>query len=242
MKKFLGIFVGVMLASGTVYAYDGEMLMADTSDPLYMLEQEHLLSISDISYGNDLLRLGQGFSYGLNNRLNLNTNVHYQFDFVDARRESGFSSIELGGVYRAGLAEDNSANISTDVLFGAKFGGNRHVREPGFAKSTYFAGLRVGRQWAGVSLSGTVKSTWIFDDLHGMSFIDFVPEAYFRMIDGWRLGVGFDVRVATNPAYDREWMNVKVVRQFGRTQYGAKYSYEYEKEDSTVGVYLNILF
>jgi hypothetical protein len=148
----------------------------------------------------------------------------------------------LGGVYRAGLADDNSAHVSTDVLFGLRFGGNRHVREADFAKSTYFAGLRVGRQWAGVSLSGTVKSTWIFDDRRGMSYIDFVPEAYFRMIEGWRAGIGFTARVATNPDFDREWLTFKVLRQFGRTQYGVFYSYEYEKEDSTIGMNLNILF
>ncbi len=242
MKKLFYGFLGTMIACGSAYSMEGEWLPADTSDPLYMLEQEHLLSTTDLEYGNDILRLGQAFSYGLNNRLNAGANIHYQFDFVHHRKERGFSSIELNGVYRAGLAEDNSANISTDVLFGARFAGNRHVREPDFAKSSYFAGLRVGRQWAGVSLSGTVKSTWIFDDVRGMSFLDFTPEAYFRMVEGWRLGIGFTARVATNPNFDREWLKFKLIKQFGRTQYGASYAYEYEKEDSTVGVYVNILF
>ena len=111
-----------------------------------------------------------------------------------------------------------------------------------FAKSTYFAGLRVGRQWAGISLSGTVKSTWIFDDTRGMSYIDFIPEVYFRLVDDWRLGVGADIRVATNPDFDREWLKAKLARQYGRTHYGAKYAWECEREESTVGLYLNILF
>lgn len=243
MKTLLFGLTGVVIACGSAYAMDdGYYLNADTSDPLYMLETEHLLSTTGVEYGNDILRLGQAFEYGMNNRLNMGANVHYQFDFVHSRKERGFSSIELNGAYRAGLADDNSARVSTDVLFGARFAGNRHVREPDFAKSTYFAGLRVGRQWAGVTLAGTVKSTWVFDDTRGMSYIDFIPEVYFRMIEGWRLGAGFDARVATNPAYDREWLKFKLIKQFGRTQYGATYAYEYEREDSTVGLFLNILF
>ena len=241
MKKLLCGFIGTVVLCGSAYA-DEELLMADTSDPLYMLEQEHVLSTTSIDYGNDILRLGQAFSYGANNRLNVGANVHYQFDFVRHRKERGFSSIELNGVYRAGLADSNSAGMTTDVLFGARFAGNHRVREPDFAKSTYFAGFRLGRQWAGISLSGTVKSTWIFDKTRGMSYIDFIPESYFRMVDGWRLGIGADIRVATNPDFDREWLKFKLARQFGRTQYAAQYSYEYEKEESAVGLYVNILF
>lgn len=242
MKKLLCGFVGTIVLCGSAYAMDDEFIMADTSDPLFMLEQEHLLSSTSVDYGNDILRFGQSFSYGLNNRLNMGANVHYQFDFVRARKERGFSSIELNGVYRAGMADDNSANITSDVLFGARFAGNHRVREPDFAKSTYFAGLRVGRQWAGISLAGTVKSTWIFDDTRGMSYIDFMPDSYFRMVDGWRLGIGATIRVATNPNFDREWLRFKLGRQFGRTQYFASYSYEYEHEESAVGMFLNILF
>lgn len=242
MKKLLLGFLFAATLCDAAYSMDDELLYADTSDPLYIVADDHILSTTGVEYGSDILRLGQNFAYGLNSRVSINTNIHYQFDFVHHRHEQGFSSIELGGVYRAGLADDNSAHVSTDVLFGLRFGGNRHVREPDFAKSTYFAGLRVGRQWAGVSLSGTVKSTWIFDDRRGMSYIDFVPEAYFRMIEGWRAGIGFTARVATNPDFDREWLTFKVLRQFGRTQYGVFYSYEYEKEDSTIGMNLNILF
>ncbi len=242
MKKLICGFLGILAICGSAYSMDDELLPVDTSDPLYMLSNEHVLSTTSVDYGNDILRLGQAFSYGANDRFNMGANVHYQFDFVRDRKETGFSSIELSGVYRSGAAESNSAGVSSDVLFGAKFAGNRNVREPDFAKSTYFAGLRFGRQWAGVSLSGTVKSTWIFDNANGMAFLDFIPEAYFRMVDGWRLGFGLTARVATDPGFDREWLKVKVIHQFGRTQYGAVYSYEYEREDSAVGAYVNILF
>lgn len=259
MKKLLCGLLVACVACGSAYSSDDGLLQSDTSDPLYMLEQEHLLSTSTIDYGSEILRLGQAFAFGMNNRLTMDANVHYQFDFKDSRGHRGFSGIELGGVYRTGLAENNSAQMTTDVLFGGYFGGNRYVREDmlfatrvdkhrhvttsrDYARASYFAGLRVGRQWTGVSLSGTVKSTWIFDDLRGMSFIDFMPEAYFRIIYGWRFGVGFVARVATDPDFDREWWKLKLARQFGRTQYGATFSYEYENEESTVGAYVNLLF
>lgn len=242
MKKLLYVFWGAMVVCGPGYSATSDLLPVDTSDPLYMLGREHFLSETNAEYGNDILRLGQSLSYGINDRLNINANVQYQFDFVDARKERGFSGVELGGVYRAGLPGNNSADMSTDILFGARFAGNRHVREPGFAKSTYFAGVRVGRQFAGLSLAGTVKSTWVFDDTRGMSFLDFTPEIYFRMIDGWRLGTALTARVATDPDFDREWLKLKLVKQFGRTQYVAMYSYEFEQENSTVGLQVNVLF
>ena len=258
MKKLLyGLFAALFMF-GSAYSMDGDLLSVDTSDPLYMLDQEHLLSTTKAEYGNEILRFGQAFAYGMNNRLMMHAGIHYQFDFKDTRGHRGFSGIELGGVYRSGLPDNNSAHMSTDVLFGGYFGGNRYVREDvlfdtrlcrrcrvnaaDYARSSYFAGLRVGRQWAGVSLAGTVKSTWIFDDVRGMSFIDFTPEAYFRIIHGWRFGVGFVARVATDSVYDREWWKFKLAHQFGRTQYGATFSYEYENEETSVGAYMNLLF
>ena len=85
MKWLYGAF-GAVLMCNAAYADAGEMISVDTSDPLYMPEIEHLLSTTDVTYGDDLLRLGQSFSYGLNNRLMANANVHYQFDFVRARK------------------------------------------------------------------------------------------------------------------------------------------------------------
>lgn len=253
MKKLLYGFLGAMIVCGSAYSMDDELLPVDTSDPLYMVADDHILSSTGIEYGEDILRLGQAFAYGVNDRLNIGANVHYQFDFNRHRKERGFSSIELNGVYRAGAPEDNSQNISTDILFGINFGGNRHVPDQGLKiseperryisnRTKYFAGLRIGRQWAGVSLSGTVKSMWIFDDRNGMAVLDFIPEVYFRMVEGWRFGVGFTARLATNPDFDKEWLKFKLLRQFGRTQYIASYSYEYEEEESVVGAQVNILF
>ena len=79
MKKLLCGFVGTVLLCGVAYA-DDDYLMADTSDMLYLLDAEHLLSTTSVDYGNDILRLGQAFSYGLNSRLTAGANIHYQFD------------------------------------------------------------------------------------------------------------------------------------------------------------------
>ena len=216
----------------------------DTSDPLFLLQQESVLSESAVSYGHeyghDILRLGQGFSYGLNNRASLGLQAYYQFDFTGT--QDGFSSVDLGGVYRMARADDNESGIVSDLLLGLKFGGSKHVRTPDFADSTYYAGLRFGRQMVGVTLAATIKSTWVFDDTRGMSFIDFIPEAYFRLDPNWRTGIGFTFRKSTNPDYNQEWLNWKLICQFGRTQYAWHLDYEFENDEARVGAKINILF
>lgn len=238
MRKFFSFFM--VFAALTAPACANDVLGRDTSDPLYLQGIEEILSRTSISYWDSVLRIGQAASYGLNDRLTLGANVHYQNDF--AGDEDGFSSIDVGGIYRLARASDNNANIISDVLFGFKFGGSSHVRTPWFADSTYYAGLRFGRQWAGMTLAATVKSSWIFDDSRGMSYIDFIPEAYFRINPDWRLGAGFTLRKSTNPDYDQEWLGGKVVRQFGRTQYIGHMDYEFESDELQVGAQVNILF
>ncbi len=234
MRKLIsGAFI-VLSMFGAARAND--VLARDTADPLYMLSREEILSQSTVTYWDDILRAGQSLSYGVNDRLSLGANIHYQLDFDGD--EDGFSSIDLGGVYRAGM----SGNIISDILFGFKFGGSSHVRTPNFADSTYYAGLRFGRQWAGVTLAGTVKSSWVFDDTRGMSFIDMTPEVYFRLDNDMRIGMNFTWRKATNPDYDQEWVGAKFVRQYGRTQYIGHIDYEYESDDIQVGAQVNILF
>lgn len=234
MRKLIsGAFI-VLSMFGAARAND--VLARDTADPLYMLSREEILSQSTVTYWDDILRAGQSLSYGVNDRLLLGANIHYQLDFDGD--ENGFSSIDLGGVYRAGM----SGNIISDILFGFKFGGSSHVRTPNFADSTYYAGLRFGRQWAGVTLAGTVKSSWVFDDTRGMSFIDMTPEVYFRLDHDMRIGMNFTWRKATNPDYDQEWVGAKFVRQYGRTQYIGHIDYEYESDDIQVGAQVNILF
>lgn len=240
MRKLFSCLVAMAVIASGASARADDMLARDTSDPLYMLGIEEILSESSVAYWEHILRVGQTASYGLNNRLTARANVHYQNDFNGD--EDGFSAIDLGGIYRLSTASDNSERIISDVLFGLKFGGSSHVRTPYYADSTYYAGLRFGRQWAGMTLAATVKSSWVFDDDRGMAFIDFMPEAYFRVNPDWRLGANFTWRKATNPDYDQEWIGGRVVRQFGRTQYIGHLDYEFESDDIQVGAKVNILF
>lgn len=245
MRKILYglMLMGTVLYSPLARAND---VAHDTSDPLYLQSIEEILSQSSVSYWDHVLRVGQGVSYGLNNRLSIGANVHYQHDFNGD--EDGFSAIDLGATYRVGNADDNDAHMITDVLFGFKFGGSSRVRTPDYADSTYYLGVRMGRQWAGVTLAATLKSTWVFDDERGIAFLDLTPEAYFRMAPDWRFGIGFTVRKATsddpenNKDYDQEWLHLKLVRQYGRTQYIGHVDYEFESDDARVGAKVNILF
>lgn len=230
----------VCVVAGGVGTANANVIEYDSSDPLYILKIEDLESQTSLTYWDNVLRLGQTISYGLNNRLSVSANVHFQQDFDGT--EDGFSSIDLGGVYRVGMADGNSAHMISDILFGFKFGGSSHVRTPYFADSTYYAGYRFGRQWTGLTLAATIKSSWIFDDARGMSYIDFAPEAYFRITQNWRLGADFMLRKATNPRYNQEWLGGKVVRQYGRTQYIGHLDYEFESDELQVGAQVNILF
>ena len=233
MRKFLSAFLCGVLMFGSANANSLEF---DTSDPLYMPRAEEILSESTVSLGHDILRFGETLSYGLNDRLVLSASVHYQNEF--GGDNDGFSSTDLGGVYRAGASD----TFISDVIFGFKFGGSRKVRTPDYADSTYYAGWRFGRQWAGLTLAATIQSNWIFDDERGMSYIDFTPQAYFRLDADWRLGIDATIRKATKPSFNQEWVGMKVVRQFGRTQYVGHIDYEFEGDDVQVGARVNILF
>ena len=245
MRKFLSAFLlsVCMLMPSLSRAND---LSQDTSDPLFLLGTEGILSQTSLTYWDHILRAGQSLSYGMNNRLTIGADVHYQHDFNGP--EDGFAAIDLGAVYRVGTAEDNDARIISDVLFGFKFGGSSRVRTPDYADSTYYAGLRFGRQWVGMTLAATIKSTWVFDDIRGVSFLDFTPEAYFRIAPDFRIGGGFTIRKATHndpidgTDFDQEWLHTKLVRQYGRTQYIGRLDYEFEAEDFQVGGRINILF
>ena len=236
----ISIFFALPVAS------HANVLEHDSSDPLYILNQEELLSQTYVTYWNNMLRIGQGISYGLNERLSIGANVHYQHHFNG--NKDGFSAIDLGAIYRMTRANDTESHVISDLLFGFKFGGSSHARTPYYANSTYYAGLRFGRQWAGMTLAATVKSSWVFDDERGMSFIDFIPEAYFRIAPDWRIGGGFTIRKATNrdqrtgDDYDQEWLNTKLIRQFGRTQYIGHIDYEFESDEIQFGAKVNIIF
>lgn len=160
MRKFLSGFLFTLFTCfPIVNAAHADGLEFDTMDPLFMLAENDLLSETTLTYWDNVLRAGETLSYGINNRLTISANVHYQQDFNGP--EDGFSSLDIGGVYRVATASGNSARIISDVLFGLKVGGSSHVRTPYFADSTYYAGYRFGRQWAGVTLAATIKSSWI---------------------------------------------------------------------------------
>lgn len=237
MRKFLIGFFGVVFCAG---AYAGN-LNIDTSDPLFLSSRSGLLSRTAFDYFDNGLRFGQYLSYGVTNRFTVGGNVHYQQDFDSVA--DGFSSFDVGGLYRIGDASENSNHIIYDVLFGLKFGGSHRVRTPDYADSTYYVGLRFGRQYSGVTLAATVKSSWIFDDVpNGMAFIDFNPSVYFRVTNNWRIGGEFALRKATNKNFDEESFGIKIVREYGRTQYVGHFDYAFESEDITAGMSVNILF
>ena len=240
MRKFLSVLIGAVLVMSPVVSARADGLEYDTSDPLFMVAQNDLLTETTLTYWDNVLRLGETLSYGINNRLTISANAHYQQDFNGT--EDGFSSLDIGGVYRVGTAGGNSARIISDILFGLKVGGSSHVRTPYFADSTYYAGYRFGRQWAGVTLAATIKSSWIFDDVMGMAYIDFMPEAYFRIAQDWRMAANFMLRKATESAFDQEWIGGKIIRQYGRTQYAGHLDYEFESDELQVGLDVNILF
>jgi hypothetical protein len=177
MKKILSVlFMCVVMMMPNFARAE---LSRDSSDPLFLLADDTILTTSSVTYWDHILRFGQSASYGINERLALGANVFYQHDFNGP--EDGFAAIDLGGVYRVSALGDMPSDIISDVLFGFKFGGSHRVRTPDYADSTYYVGLRMGRQWLGMTLSATLKSTWVFNDARGVAFLDFMPEAYFRI-------------------------------------------------------------
>lgn len=266
MKKYLLAFMGLFMvldanaagvvlsdtdASGDVQAesnnyYSGgyvqDILSTDSSDPLFLVADNSFLSDTSVYYMDNTLTLGQYIGYGINRIFVLHANINYQFDFQH-EKGNGFSATEFGGTYRMNEGT-GPMQIISDALFGVKVGGSSHVRTPGYARSTYYAGLRFGRQFTAVTLAGTVKSTWIFDDARGLSYIDFIPEMYFRFKYDLRAGIGADFRKSTNPYLlpNQEWLNFKLLRQFGNTQYVGHVDYEFEEEEFRFGMDVKILF
>ena len=219
-----------------------DLISNDTSDPLFFSKDNNFLSDTYVSFYDRKVRFGQYLDYGVNNNFVVHANVMYQLD-TSGHREHGFSATEFGGAYRMNHGF-NSSHIISDALFGLKVWGASRVRTPEYADSSYYAGLRFGRTFTGVTLAGTVKSTWVFDDNRGLSYIDFIPEAYFRFMYDWRAGVGLDIRKSTNPHLlgNQEWLNLKLVKQFGNTQYVGRFDYEFETSEILFGANIKILF
>ena len=217
-------------------------LVNDSSDPLFLVPDDHFSTDSYINSYDEKLRFGQYVAYGVNKNFVLHADMLYQWD-LSGNHENGFSSTEFGGTYRMSHGF-NQSHIISDVLFGLKLWGSSRVRTPEYADSTYYAGLRFGRQYTGVTLAGTVKSTWVFDETRGLSYLDFIPEAYFRFMYDWRAGIGADFRKSTNTHLlkNQEWLNLKLVRQYGNTQYVGHVDYEFEDNEIQFGANLKILF
>lgn len=217
-------------------------LANDSSDPLFLIPDNQFLSDTYLSVYDKKIRMGQSIGYGINNNFVLQANMLYQWD-VSGKHENGFSSTEFAGTYRMSHGF-NENHIISDALFGLKLWGSSHVRTPEYADSSYFAGLRFGRQYTGLTLSGTIKSTWVFDDTRGLSYLDFIPEAYFRFKYDWHAGIGFDFRKSTNPhlLMNQEWLNLKLLRQYGNTQYVGRFDYEFEEKEIQIGANVKILF
>lgn len=253
MRKSI-IFLLGMLAVITVNAEEvvfsesskirttGDILSSDTSDPLYMIHDDKFLSDTYVNFIDRKLKIGENIGYGINNNLTLRIDMLYQLDF-SRNHENGFSSTDIGAVYRLSNGAITS-NIIYDALFGLKLWGSSHVRSPEYADSSYYAGLRFGRRFRGLTLAGTVKSTWVFDDARGLSYIDFIPEAYFRLRSNWRTGIGLDIKKSTNPHLlaNQEWINLKLLRQYGNTQYVSRFDYEFESSEIQIGLNVKILF
>ena len=222
-------------------AFSG-VLANDLSDPLFFVPDNRFLSDTFAYLMDSKLRVGQYIGYGINNNFVIHAKLHYQIDFTHDD-ESGFSSTEFGGEYRMNHGTGQSKIVS-DALFGLKLWGSSHVRTPEYADSSYYAGLRFGRTFAGLTLAGTVKSTWVFKDNRGVSYIDFVPEAYFRFKYDWRAGIGLDFKKSTNKYLlpNQEWLNLKLLRQYGNTQWVGHFDYEFEAEEVQVGLDIKILF
>jgi hypothetical protein len=237
MKNKILLVVSLMAAGFSPYTAVLADVAHDTSDPMFLVKRGDFLSVSDMSVRHSVLRAAQKFSYGFSDRFSLAADIKYQQNFRGP--EDGFSNLGLDGAYRLSSGD---SNVMTDALFGINFGGSKRVRTPDFADTVYHAGVRIGRQWSGFTLAGTVKTSWIFNETRGMAYIDIIPEVYARLTDSWMVGLDFDIRKSTNPGFDQEWAGFKLIRQYGRTQYVGRVDYEFESDDWRFGAKLNILF
>ncbi|HNY25083.1 MAG TPA: hypothetical protein PKJ33_00840 [Alphaproteobacteria bacterium] len=236
-NKILKILSFTVLCGLPIFAANAESDF-DTENPIFLESSGDFLSRSGLYLNDSVIRVSQMFSYGVNGRLALNANIKYQQDFNGT--DDGFSHIGVGGIYR--ISGNSESEAISDALFGVNFGGSDRVRTPDFANTAYYAGMRFGRQWSSFTLAGTIKTTWIFDEVSGMAYIDLMPEAYVKISPSWMTGLGFDLRKSTNPVFDQEWINFKLVRKYGRTEYVAHVDYEFESSEYQFGANLNILF
>lgn len=206
----------------------------DTEDPLYFEQARDLTLRSNMFYGGELVGAGFRGSYGINDLFVLGMSAAYQQDFDSERDHSGFTGMSLDAMYRL-----SSDLVLSDIFGGIKFAGGA---DPALDKTIFSGGVRLGRQWDKSTLSVALKTSWIFDELGGMAWIDLMPDAYFRINENWRFGLGLDLRKATNPEFDATIAGLKLARQYGRTQYVATSDYDFKQSDFILGAHINIAF
>ncbi len=234
MKKFAKIFFAFALVPLLGLSSARAELALDTEDPLFLEAQGDFMSRTGLDLSSHIARVTEKVSYGLNNRLAFAADIKYQQD-IDGK-DDGFSNIGLSLVYRTG----GEGPVLTDLFGGIDFAEDKDLSE--FSNTIYYAGARIGRQWQYVTLSGTIKTSWIFDNPNGVAFIDLTPEAYFRIFENWTTGFGFTWRKVTNPALDKRWLTFKLSRSYGRTMYTGFVNYEFRGSDVTLGGRINVLF
>lgn len=205
----------------------------DTENPLYIENSGDFVSSSDAYIGDHVLCLSQKFSYGINGIISFGADIKYQQDFNG--EEDGFSNLGLDLVYRI-----SNARMISDILFGVDFSKASDVDE--FSHTIYTTGFRFGRKWSHLTLSGTIKTSWIFNEQNGYAYIDLIPEAYFKFNSMWGAGLGFDFRKSTRTALDRKFLNFKLTQIYGRTQYSQFVKYEFRTDEYTFGGRVNIVF
>jgi hypothetical protein len=209
----------------------------DTEDPMFFEAATDLTSRTVLSGGNRALSLAQSFSYGVNGNMVFSGNISLQNNYHDDR-DSGLSDIGLMIMYRA----PDTGRVKTDVFGGINFTGGGATNLPTNTSTVYVTGARLGRQWVGITLAGTVQASWIFDAEEGMAYIDLMPEMYFRFNYGWSLGTNVVFRKATDPVFDQRWAGTKIAKRYGRTVYVGTFDYEFENSEWKVGTRVNLLF
>ncbi|MCL2748833.1 MAG: hypothetical protein FWE50_02040 [Alphaproteobacteria bacterium] len=206
----------------------------DAEDPLYFERARDLTLRGGLSFGDSILGINARASYGINDIFVVGVDIRGQQDFDSDRDWSGLSHVGVNVMYRL-----SDSTIKSDIFAGVKFAGNA---EPSFSDTIYSAGFRLGRQWESITLAGLVKTSWIFDEVRGMAWINLVPEVYFRITENWRLGGWLDFQKVTDPNFDQTWLGLKVVRQYGRTQYVAFGQYEFNESEFRFGGRVNVVF
>ena len=231
------LFIGGFALCALSFAFSVSAARAaeyDTEDPMYFEQARDFTFRGGLSFGDEILDTGVRGSYGINDIFVLGATVKYQQDLDDDRDYDGFSYTGMDVTYRV-----SNENIKTDVFGGVKFSGDA---DPRFDKTIYSAGFRLGRAWDQVTLAGTFKTSWLFDEINGMAWIDMIPEAYFRIDENWRIGFNADLRKATDPDFDATILGMKFVRQYGRTQYTGYGEYDFEQKFVKFGTRLSIAF